>query len=238
MQDSSLWEAFRTLNARRRAIRHFREEAIPDHDLEAIIAEAQLAPSSNNAQPYEFICVRSPAEKAEVARNCRDQRAAASASVLIVLVCGRRLALHTLRDFSSHLQQTTRDAKSLAYHRVQTRKAQWFLAVAAWSLWSPLVAIFTLMKPAAVLLPLGANGVKHWCVRSGLFAAQNLMLAASAAGLDTCPMEGFNAIGLARYLKLSRDAVIPLVIAVGHRAADARLDERWRKPFPTAAQFI
>lgn len=36
------------------------------------------------------------------------------------------------------------------------------------------------------------------------------MLAASAFGLDTCPMEGFNARKVAKALGLSRDLVLPL----------------------------
>ena len=238
MSDASLWDAFRALNAHRRAVRHFRPEAVADHELEAVIGEAQLAPSSNNSQPYRLICVRSPVAKAEVARFCHDQRAAASAAALIVQVCGRSFALETLCCFARHLETSGRDAKSLAYHRKQLKKARLFLIIGGWPIWAPAVALITLLMPGAALLPLGGSGLKHWSVRSSLFAAQSLMLAASAAGLDTCPMEGFNASGLARHLKLGRDCVIPLVIAVGRRADDARLEERWRKPFSLAATFL
>jgi nitroreductase len=238
MADTSFWDCFRTLNARRRAVRHFSNEPVTDEELEAVLREAQLAPSSNNAQPYTFVCARSPAAKAEVARYCRDQRAAASAAALIVQVCGRGYARQTLQSFADHLDTSERDQKSRAYHRKQLKKARLFLAIGSWPIWAPLVALITLFRPGAALLPLGANGVKHWCVRSSLFAAQNLMLAASAAGLDTCPMEGVDPMGLARHLKLGRDCVIPVVIAVGHRAENARVEERWRKPFALTAQFL
>ncbi len=238
MTDASHWECFRTLNARRRAIRHFGEDPVSDEELEAILREAQLAPSSNNAQPYAFLCVRSPAAKAEVARYCRDQRAASSAAALIVQVCSRDYARQTLQCFADHLDSHGPNGSSLAYHRKQLKKARLFLAIGSWPIWTPVVALVTLFRPGAALLPLGANGIKHWCVRSSLFAAQSLMLAATAAGLDSCPMEGFDAMGLARHLKLARDCVIPVVIAIGRRAQNARLEERWRKPFTLAAQFL
>jgi nitroreductase len=64
------------------------------------------------------------------------------------------------------------------------------------------------------------------------------MLAASAYGLDTCPMEGFNARKVAKALRLPRDLVLPLIIAIGHAAADARCEPRWRKPLELAVELL
>ena len=56
------------------------------------------------------------------------------------------------------------------------------------------------------------------------------MLAAAAKGIDTCPMDGFSASQVARLLNIPRGAVIPLVIALGYRSDDARIETRWRNP--------
>ncbi|MBX5483045.1 MAG: nitroreductase family protein [Myxococcaceae bacterium] len=67
-----------------------------------------------------------------------------------------------------------------------------------------------------------------------MLAAQTLMLAASARGYDSCPMEGFNPIQVAKVLTIRRGAVIPLVIALGRRREGARVEPQWRRPFESA----
>jgi hypothetical protein len=44
-------------------------------------------------------------------------------------------------------------------------------------------------------------------------------------------MEGFNAGRVGKALGLPRGTVIPIVIALGWRRADARIEPRWRRPF-------
>ncbi|WP_246500193.1 nitroreductase family protein [Pseudomonas cyclaminis] len=56
------------------------------------------------------------------------------------------------------------------------------------------------------------------------------MLGAAAKGIDTCPMEGFSGSQVAKLLDLPRGAVVPLVIALGYRAENARIEDRWRNP--------
>jgi nitroreductase len=51
-------------------------------------------------------------------------------------------------------------------------------------------------------------------------------------------MEGFNAPKVAKALRLPRDLTIPLIIAIGHAAADARCEARWRKPLELAVELL
>ncbi|MEI9850738.1 MAG: nitroreductase family protein [Sphingomonas sp.] len=227
-------EVFNRLNGRRRAVRKFDGIPIPDAVLRAIAGEAQLAPSSRNTQPYRFLCVRSPQLVAALAPFCNDQAAARSAAALVVVVAGKRLARETLDAWGRHLAVCELDERSLAYHRKELRKSRLFLTIGSWPIWSALVAALQTIQPAASLLPVGGVGVRHWTSRNAIFAAQTFLLAASAHGVDTCPMEGFNAVKLRKALGLPPDVVIPLVIALGHAAADARLEPRWRKPLDEA----
>ncbi|WP_277424393.1 nitroreductase family protein [Ralstonia solanacearum] len=80
------------------------------------------------------------------------------------------------------------------------------------------------------LLPVGHIGSRHWAARNAIFAAQTLMLGAAAKGIDSCPMEGFSASKVVKILGLPRGSVIPIVIALGYRADDARIEARWRRP--------
>ena len=129
-------------------------------------------------------------------------------------------------------------ARSIAYHRAELKTSRVFLRIGGWPIWSVLVGILALWRPAASLLPVGGMGIRHWTARSALYAAQTFLLAASAHGLDTCPMEGFVATKVARALGLPRDLTIPLLIAVGHAAADARCEPRWRKPLEMAVDLL
>ncbi len=47
------------------------------------------------------------------------------------------------------------------------------------------------------------------------------MIAASAAGLDTCPMEGFDELRLKRLLKIPSYMTVPVIIPVGTAAVRA-----------------
>ena len=234
-----LADHFARLNGRRRAVRRFNGQPVPDAALLAICGQAQLAPSSRNSQPYRFLCVRSPALKAAITPLCNDQAAARTAAALVVVVAGGALAMETLNAWSSHLAgDCGLDPRSIAHHRAELKRSRMFLRVGAWPVWSLLVDLFALLHPAASLLPVGRMGVQHWTARSALYAAQTFLLAASAYGLDTCPMEGFDAPKVAKALRLPRDLAIPLLIAVGHAAADARCEPRWRKPLELAVQLL
>ena len=234
-----LADHFARLNGSRRAVRRFNGQPVSDAALLAICAQAQLAPSSGNSQPYRFLCVRSPALKAVIAPLCNDQAAARTAAALVVVVAGGALAMETLDAWGQHLAgDCGLDPRSIAYHRAELRKSRVFLRIGAWPIWSLLVSMFALLHPAASLLPVGRMGVRHWTARSALYAAQTFLLAASAYGFDTCPMEGFIAPKVAKALQLPRDLTIPLLIAIGHRAVDARFEPRWRKPQELAVELL
>lgn len=235
----SLADHFARLNSRRRAVRRFNGQPISDATLLGICRQAQLAPSSRNSQPYRFLCVRSPGLKAAVAPLCNDQAAARTAAALVVVVAGRALAMETLSAWGQHLAgDCGLDPRSIAYHRTELKQSRVFLHIGAWPVWSVLVSLIAFLHPAASLVPVGRMGVRHWTARSALYAAQTFLLAASAYGLDTCPMEGFNALKMAKALRLPRDLAIPLVIAIGHAAADARCEPRWRKPLELAVKLL
>lgn len=227
------WIGFCDANHRRRAVRDFDGTPIDEAAMRAILGEALLAPSSGNLQPYQLHWLRDPQMKARVAQACEAQRAAASAATLVVVVASRGIATRTAAQQLEHVEHSTAlDAKSKAYYRAQLRKFSRFLRLAP--LLAPLRLLLSLIHPASSLLPLGAGGVRHWTARSGIYAAQTLMLAASARGIDSCPMEGFNAAKVARLLGVPRGAVLPIVIALGYRREGARIEPRWRRPIGDA----
>jgi nitroreductase len=217
-------------NRLRRAIRDFEPTGLPEQDVRAVLDEALLAPSSGNLQPYQLHWVREPGLKARVAQQCSAQRAATSAPVLVVVVADPRLGRRTAEEQLAHVEGSPAlSEKSKAYHRAQARKFLKLLAFGRWLLWSPLRALLAALNPVHSLLPIGSSGSRNWAARSAVYAAQTLMLAAAAKGIDSCPMEGFSAPRVARLLGLPRGAVIPVIIALGYRTGDARVEPQWRR---------
>ncbi len=232
IQDHSRpWGAFQAVNRFRRAIRKFDSTPIPEDEVCALLEEAAFAPSSGNLQPYEFHWIREPALKAKVALACNGQQAAASSTDLIVVVASPAIAKRTAEAQLAHVEASPKlGPDSKAYYRKQLGKFQKILRLGSSPLWSPLVFLAGLIRPSLSLLPIGHIGSRQWAARNSLFAAHTLILGAAAKGIDSCPMEGFSAPKVAKLLGLPRGSVIPLVIALGYRADDARIEDRWRRP--------
>lgn len=55
-------------------------------------------------------------------------------------------------------------------------------------------------------------------LRSCSMAAQTLMIAARAMGYDSCPMDGFDFKKVARLIKLPKDHIITMIVAIGKAA--------------------
>jgi nitroreductase len=69
---------------RRRSIRKFKEDPVPDEQILALIEAARLAPSGCNAQPWRFKIVKDSETRRKLARAAYNQRFIAQAPVVIV----------------------------------------------------------------------------------------------------------------------------------------------------------
>lgn len=229
------WEAFCAVNERRRAVREFDGAAVADQDVRAVLEQALLAPSSGNLQPYQVHWIRDAALRAELATACQGQRAAVSAPVLLVLSAGVAAARATAASRLAHVNASEAlDGRAKRYHRRELARFVRFMRWGTSWAWSPVHAAICALWPAFSVVPIGAAAARHWAMRSAIYAAQTILLAAAARGLDTCPMEGFDGRRVARLLGLPRGTIVPIVIAIGRRRPDARVEPRWRRPFSAA----
>mmetsp|Transcript_18887 Transcript_18887/g.71507 ORF Transcript_18887/g.71507 Transcript_18887/m.71507 type:complete len:131 (+) Transcript_18887:497-889(+) len=55
-----------------------------------------------------------------------------------------------------------------------------------------------------------------WAFKNTMLAADHYLLAATALGLATAPMEGFDALRIRHALKIPERFAIPVVVATGH----------------------
>jgi nitroreductase len=70
---------------RRRSIRHYTAEAIPDDELREILRLVGRAPSAWNLQPWRFVVVQDPALKAQLMAVANNQQQVGGAPVVVVL---------------------------------------------------------------------------------------------------------------------------------------------------------
>ena len=68
----------------RKSVRKYKNEKVPDKVIENLLKAGMQAPSSCNAQPWEFIVVSKPEDKKAISRMHRFAKPAENASHLIV----------------------------------------------------------------------------------------------------------------------------------------------------------
>jgi len=68
----------------RRSIRSFTDKPVPDDIIRELLEAARLAPSASNRQPWRFIVVTDPKERAKLRRICWDQAFIEQAPVVFV----------------------------------------------------------------------------------------------------------------------------------------------------------
>ena len=69
---------------KRKSVRKFKEERVPDELIENLLKAGMQAPSSCNSQPWEFIVVDRKEEKEAISRMHQFAKPAANASHLII----------------------------------------------------------------------------------------------------------------------------------------------------------
>jgi nitroreductase len=87
--------------------------------------------------------------------------------------------------------------------------------------------------------PLFRQDLFKWATKGTSLACENLMIAAEALGLNTCPMEGFDGRRLSQYLGLSsRFYEIVMVIAIGKKSNAYIESPQWRRPLDATVTVL
>src|SRR5660397_144407 len=71
---------------KRRSIRKFKQDPVPDEHIMALIEAARLAPSASNTQPWRFKIVSDDETKAKLAEAAYRQSFVAQAPVVLSLI--------------------------------------------------------------------------------------------------------------------------------------------------------
>jgi len=227
----------------RRAVKVFEPVEISEELREQILNAARHAPSSFNTQPYRFYWVETAKEKAAVARLCMGQKPAETASALLAAVAdiGSLTAtsqgqLEWMRSRSEFSEATIRDYERTAkIGRILFMPGPFgIFGAIKWGMFR-LLNLWKVMG----MPPSSRQDLFKWATKSTSLACENLMIAAEALGINTCPMEGFDGRRLSKYLGLSaRYHEIVMVIALGKKSHAYVEPPQWRRPLEATVTIL
>jgi len=228
---------------RRRAVKVFDPVDISVETRDQILKAASVAPSSFNSQPYRFYWVQSPEKLKRAARLCFGQKPAATASALVVAVADIASWRETAQAEIAWMRTAgCFSAEKIAEAEKRMKLGKWFFLQG----WFGVFGILKLMILRTIHLwtitgtiPVARKGMFKWAGKSAALACANLMIAAEALGLNTCPMEGFDDLRLAQLVGLSpKHHEILMVIAVGKKSAEHLDRPQWRRPLESTVTVL
>lgn len=226
----------------RRAVKVFEPVAIPAMAREQMLDAARHAPSSFNMQPYRLYWVESAAGRQTVAQLCMGQKPAATASALVIAVADIG-SLRSTADLQAQWMQSTEVApdKIRSYQRT-ARLGRMIFAPGPFNLFGVFKwLVFRAINAWKImgLPPRSRQELFTWAVKSAALACENLMIAAEALNLNTCPMEGFDRRRLGEFLGLcQRYHQIVMVIAIGKKSLAHPVAPQWRRPLRTTVTVL
>jgi len=203
---------------RRRTVRDFLPDPIPEEVLHRCLEAARLAPSSSNLQPWEFVLIRDPKARAEADRICLDQLPNRSAPLLIALVAHRDTWKRNRDEvLRIHEGRGPLRASMTKYYR---KLIPLVYTTGPFGILGPLKRgasrILSLFKPTPSFQSRAETRIMVH--KSTALAAATFMAALSAEGWDSCPMEGFDPWRAGKLLGLRSGAEVCMFLAVGKRS--------------------
>ncbi|MFT3831048.1 MAG: nitroreductase family protein [Opitutaceae bacterium] len=191
---------FGELLHRRRATPTFEDTPVPTEDLDRMLEFAREAPSGYNFQPWRFLLLRDPQQRARLREAAFDQPKITQAPVMVVAFAPREAWKETADEI---LKTAAASAGSAARDPAKIKSSAF--------------AFLDKLDRAT------------WLNRQVMIAFTYLMLAAEVLGWDTAPMEGFDAAAVRRALALPEDSEVVALLAIG-RAKEPRKTHPGRLP--------
>ena len=188
---------------------------------------AQRAPSSFNTQPYKVVLVHSPEHKKALSRYALgpNQKRVLDADCTAIFLADRQV-MRTLPKYMkwqlsslpANKQPPGRKSKFMLALYISLFSSGYplprFLAVPLSALFRFAFSILEWFTRWFYVLPTFCNA-EAWAYKQVMPVAMVYMLACTSRGLATGPMEGINAAGIRKVLKIPRRYGIPLIVATG-----------------------
>ena len=218
----------------RRSVRKYTDKLVPAETIHKAIDAALNAPNSSNMQTWKIFWVQDKQKKAALVEACFSQGAAKTAQELVVFSVDRKEWRNSQKAILAAMgPNMPKEALSYYTKLMPFLYAKSYLAHIKWLLFNT-VGLFRPMARS----PWDMRGVNEVCIKSCALACENFMLAISAQGFDTCPMEGFDERRVKKLLGLRCHERVVMVISVGERDPKGIWGERFRRPKDSVFKII
>ncbi len=215
---------------KRRSIRKFTEESVPDSIIEKALDAAIIAPNSSNTQTWNFYWVQSEAPKVSLIKACLSQAAARTAQKLVVVVADPILWKRSLPDLQKFNDEVNAPKLvKMYYNKLIPLVYRWGFLNSLGILKALSANIVGMFQPMS-RGPHTLRDLQEVSIKSAALAAENFVLAITAQGYSSCMMEGFDERRVKKLLKLGRTARVVMVIAVGRESERGTWGPRFRIP--------
>ena len=169
---------------------------VSDADLQTILESARLAPSSFGIEAWKFLVVNNPEIRAQLRAAGYDQPKFTDASHLIVLA--RRT---DSENISNELIERTAATQSKTVEDLAGLKQ---------------------MVDGSIAFKTGTNTFDSWTAAQTYIALGIMVETAALMGIDSCPMEGFDAQKIDETLGLADKKLATVtILALGYTGDDA-----------------
>ena len=194
----------------RYATKAFDTRKLPDATWAALEESLRLAPSSYGLQPWKFIVVNDPALRAKLRPVSWNQSQVTDASHLVV--------------FARRTEVTETDVNEFFNQMVSERGAD-----------ATKLEPYRQMMLGGVVKGKDAAAQKDWAARQVYIVLGQLMGAAAAMAIDTCPLEGIDPDAYTEILGLKGTGYeVVVACAVGYRSSEDKYAGMKKIRFPAA----
>ena len=223
---------FFDLVKKRRSVRKFTNEEVPDEVIQKSLKAAILAANSSNLQPWEFYWVKDKNKKEKLVEACFSQNAAKTAKELVVAVSRidtwRRNRDLVVEDYKSRGKLAPIIEK---YYYKIIPLAYFYDFMGLMSIIKKIILFFLnivgLFKPIA-RGPSSKHELFEIVTKTTALACQNFMMSLVSLGYDSCPMEGFDHNRVKKILKLNNKSHVVMVLGIGKADPKGIYGERFR----------
>eukprot|EP00656_Telonema_subtile_P006776 TRINITY_DN13155_c0_g1_i2.p1 TRINITY_DN13155_c0_g1~~TRINITY_DN13155_c0_g1_i2.p1 ORF type:complete len:268 (+),score=60.89 TRINITY_DN13155_c0_g1_i2:106-909(+) len=204
------------------------ERLNPEH-LKRVLALTQRAPTSFNSQPYKVVIVQSPAIKELLSAGCAGPNVDRVKTAPAVAVFAGDMEV--LNDLDQQTELMLRNGAPEDYAREGMHTGMkllssgwtWPLRPVLHNLAWAVTSIVSMFKPG-VPVPVHPQS---WAVKQTMLAVDHFVLAATAHGMGTSCMEGFNEAQLREALNIPSRYHIPCIVAVGYPESEPLYGQRY-----------
>lgn len=160
-----------------------------------LLESINLAPTSYGLQPFKVLSIESPSVREQLKAQAWGQSQVTDAAQVLI--------------FAAQTTLSTQDVAEYVLRIAQTRNVEA----------ASLEGYASMMN--GTIQSRSAEQLTAWASRQAYIALGFLMAAAAEAGIDVCPMEGFDAAGFDDTLGLKEKGLTAVVMAtIGFRAGD------------------